>query len=155
MIPQHIHKIERTTSENSAFHQLIAELDEDLNSRYGELQKQYNGFNRVDKIDTVVIVRIENEAVGCGCFKLFNSETVEIKRVFVQKSFRGNGIADAILKELETWAGELGFTAAVLETGKGQPEAIRFYTKQGYSVIPNFGQYIGNDNSVCMKKHTL
>ena len=145
-------KLERTTNEDGEFRRLIAELDEDLNSRYGELQKQYNGFNRVDKIDTVVIVRIENEAVGCGCFKSFDNETVEIKRVFVQKSFRGNGIADAILKELETWAGELGFTAAVLETGKGQPEAIRFYTKQDYTVIPNFGQYIGNDNSVCMKK---
>ncbi|MTK53191.1 GNAT family N-acetyltransferase [Paludibacter sp.] len=145
-------KQERTTNENAAFRRLIAELDEDLNSRYGELQKQYNGFNRVDKIDTVVIARIENEAVGCGCFKPFDNETVEIKRVFVQKSFRGKGIADAILKELETWAAELGFTSAILETGKSQPEAIRFYTKQGYAAIPNFGQYVGNDNSICMKK---
>lgn len=145
-------KLERTTNENGEFRRLITELDEDLNSRYGELQKQYNPFNKVDKIDTVVIARIENEAVGCGCFKPFDNETVEIKRVFVQKSFRGNGIADAILKELETWAAELGYTTAVLETGKGQPEAIRFYTKQGYAAISNFGQYIGNDNSVCMKK---
>jgi GNAT superfamily N-acetyltransferase len=145
-------KLERTTNENGEFRQLIAELDEDLNCRYGELQKQYNLFNKVDKIDTVVIARIENEAVGCGCFKPFDNETVEIKRVFVQKSFRGNGIADAILKELETWASELGFAAAVLETGKGQPEAIRFYIRQGYTIIPKLGQYIGNDNSVCMKK---
>jgi GNAT superfamily N-acetyltransferase len=145
-------KLERTTNEDGEFRRLIAELDEDLNSRYGELQKQYNGFNRVDKIDTVVIARIENEVVGCGCFKPFDNATVEIKRVFLQKNFRGNGIADTILKELESWAAELGYTAAVLETGKGQPEAIRFYTKQGYIVIPNFGQYIGNDNSVCMKK---
>ncbi len=144
--------LERTTNENAALRRLIGELDEDLNSRYGDLQKQYNGFNQVDKIDTVVIARIENEAVGCGCFKSFDNEMVEIKRVFVQKSFRGNGIADAILKELETWAAELGFTAAVLETGKGQPEAIRFYTRQGYNIVPNFGQYIGNDNSICMKK---
>lgn len=152
MIPQYIHKIEHTTSENPAFHQLIAELDEDLNSRYGELQKQYNPFNKVEKIDTVVIARIDGQAIGCGCFKPFDSETVEIKRVFLQKSFRGNGIANTILNELETWASELGFAAAVLETGIGQPEAIRFYTKQGYTVISNFGQYIGNDNSVCMKK---
>ena len=145
-------KLERTTNENRAFRGLITELDEDLNSRYGELQKQYNGFNRVEKIDTVVIARIDNEAVGCGCFKPFDNATVEIKRVFLQKSFRGDGVADAILKELESWATELGFTAAVLETGKGQPEAIRFYSKQGYTVIPNFGQYIGNDNSVCMQK---
>jgi GNAT superfamily N-acetyltransferase len=145
-------KLERTTNENRAFRRLIAELDEDLDSRYGELQKQYNDFNKVEKIDTVVIARKENKAVGCGCFKPFDGETVEIKRVFVQKSFRGKGISDTILKELETWAAKLGFSAAVLETGKGQPEAIRFYTKQGYTVISNFGQYRGNDNSVCMEK---
>ena len=145
-------RLERTTNENGAFRQLITELDEELNSRYGELQKQYNPFNKIEQNDTVVIARIDNEAVGCGCFKPFDKATVEIKRVFLQKSFRGNGVADAILKELESWATELGFTAAVLETGKGQPEAIRFYTKQGYTVIPNFGQYISNDNSVCMQK---
>jgi GNAT superfamily N-acetyltransferase len=145
-------KLERTTNEHGEFRRLIAELDEDLNSRYGELQKEYNGFNRVEKIDTVVLARKENKAVGCGCFKPFDDKTAEIKRVFLRKSFRGNGIAEILLKELESWASELGFTAAILETGKGQPEAIRFYTKQGYTVIPNFGQYSGNDNSICMKK---
>ena len=145
-------KLERATSENADFRQLIAELDEDLNSRYGELQKQYNGFNRVEKIDTVVIARIENQAVGCGCFKPFDNKSVEIKRIFLQKNFRGQGIADALLKELEASAVELGYTSAVLETGKGQPEAIRFYAKLGYAPTPNYGEYIGNENSVCMKK---
>ncbi len=145
-------RLERTTNENGAFRQLITELDEELNSRYGELQKQYNGFNRVEQIDTVVIARIDGQAIGCGCFKPFDNETVEIKRVFLQKNFRSNGIADVILKELEKWAAELGFRSAVLETGKGQPEAIRFYTKQGYTPIPNYGQYVGNENSVCMQK---
>jgi hypothetical protein len=39
-----------------------------------------------------------------------------------------------------------------LETGKQQPEAIRLYEKSGYAYIPNYGQYAGVDNSVCMKK---
>ncbi len=143
---------ERTTSSNADFRMLVGELDEDLNSRYGDLQKQYNGFNRVEQIDTVVIARIDGKAIGCGCFKPFDNETAEIKRVFLRKECRGNGFADVILKELERWAAELGFRSAVLETGKGQPEAIRFYTKQGYTLIPNYGQYSGNENSVCMKK---
>lgn len=145
-------KIERTTSDNPAFRQLIGELDEELNSRYGELQKQYNPFNKIEQNDTVVIARIDGIAVGCGCFKSFDDKTVEIKRVYLQKNFRGNGIASEIMKELEQWAAELGYTTAVLETGKGQPEAIRFYAKLGYTLTPNFGQYIGNDNSVCMRK---
>jgi hypothetical protein len=40
----------------------------------------------------------------------------------------------------------------VLETGKRQPDAIHLYEKAGYRRFPNFGQYIGVDNSVCMEK---
>jgi hypothetical protein len=47
---------------------------------------------------------------------------------------------------------ELGYAEAILETGKKQPEAIRSYQKSGYELIPNFGQYQGVENSVCMKK---
>ena len=40
----------------------------------------------------------------------------------------------------------------ILETGFKQPEAIRLYTKNNYNVIPNYGQYAGMVNSVCMEK---
>ena len=33
-----------------------------------------------------------------------------------------------------------------------QPEAIALYRKNGYSQIPNYGQYIGMDNSICFEK---
>lgn len=145
----------RTTSEHADFRSLIGELDADLNSRYGDLQKQYDGFNKIEEINTVVLVRDNDKAIGCGCFKVMGDDTVEIKRVFLRKEHRGNGIADRILRELELWAAELGYTSAVLETGKGQPEAIRFYTRLGYAPIPNYGHYAGNDNSVCMRKSFL
>ena len=57
-----------------------------------------------------------------------------------------------ILKELEKWAAELNYTKCVLETGKKQPEAITLYLKNGYAIIPNYGQYIGIENSVCFAK---
>jgi putative acetyltransferase len=39
-----------------------------------------------------------------------------------------------------------------LETGKKQPEAIVLYKRNGYAVIPNFGQYENVENSVCFEK---
>jgi hypothetical protein len=57
-----------------------------------------------------------------------------------------------VLRELETWAGELHYTSCLLETGLKQPEAIRLYEKNGYALIPNYGQYAGVDNSVCFEK---
>jgi GNAT superfamily N-acetyltransferase len=65
---------------------------------------------------------------------------------------RGKRIAAEILTELEHWARELNYTACILETGKKQPEAIRLYERSGYTLIPNYGQYAGVENSVCMKK---
>lgn len=59
-------------------------------------------------------------------------------------------IAEKVLQELEAWAVELNVTEFILETGKRQPEAIRLY--QRCEIIPNFGQYEGDENSVCMQK---
>ncbi|WP_369804232.1 hypothetical protein [Siphonobacter sp. SORGH_AS_0500] len=47
----------------------------------------------------------------------------------------------------------MGYEYCVLETGKRQQPAIALYTRSGYQPIPNYGQYIGMDNSVCMKKN--
>jgi len=40
----------------------------------------------------------------------------------------------------------------VLETGKKQIDAIALYTKNGYHIIPNYGQYAGVEYSLCFEK---
>ena len=72
--------------------------------------------------------------------------------MFVKPTFRSKGAATAVLKELENWARENNYTTAILETVKAQPEAIALYNKNGYEVIPNFGQYQNMEKSVCMRK---
>ena len=124
-------------------------LDNELYNRFGDIQIQYDKYNKVDSIDTVVIGYVDDCPAGCGCFKFFDKDTVEIKRMFVKPEFRGSGIAKIILLELEQWAVEKGFSKSILETGINLPEAKRFYSKLGYGLIDNFGQYIGNPNSIC------
>ncbi len=145
-------KITRTDSENEDFQALVRLLDADLAIRDGDMHGYYAQFNKIDALKTVVVAHQDESAVGCGAFKKFTDESVEIKRMFVRPENRGQGIAVEILKELENWAAEIGFKSAVLETGKKQPEAIRLYAKSGYELIPNYGQYEGLENSVCMKK---
>jgi putative acetyltransferase len=145
-------KLLKCNSENQDFRNLVHFLDEDLNSRYGILQSQYEKFNKIEAIGTVVVAYLDEIPVGCGCFKKFDSNSVEIKRMFVKKENRGKGIAKMILTELERWAIENGNKTSFLETGIKQYEAISFYTNFGYERIDNFGQYIGNTNSICMSK---
>jgi GNAT superfamily N-acetyltransferase len=94
-----------------------------------------------------------NVAVGCGAIKAFDDASMEVKRMFTLPESRGTGIASNILHALETWAAELGYKTCVLETGKKQPEAIALYQKSGYEITPNYGQYVGIENSVCFMKN--
>lgn len=145
-------KIIRTDSDNADFQALVRLLDEDLAIRDGAEHAFYAQFNKIDSLKNTVVAYQDESPVGCGAFKPFDDESVEIKRMFVRPENRGRGVAGEILRELEDWAQELDFKSTVLETGKKQPEAIRLYQKSGYQVIPNYGQYAGMENSVCMKK---
>jgi len=144
--------LERTTTDDADFIQLVGLLDAYLSIIDGEDHAFYAQYNKTDKLRNVVVCYEANLAVGCGAFRAYDTDTVEIKRMFVLPESRGKGIAGIILKELESWATELHFTTAILETGKKQTDAIQLYQKSGYSLIPNFGQYENIDNSVCMKK---
>lgn len=142
----------RTDSGNRDFQSLVRLLDHELQIRDGADHSFYAQFNKIDQIQHVIVAYIENKAVGCGAFKPFADHTVEIKRMFVDPEFRGQRIAQHILAALEVWATETGSSSCVLETGYKQPEAIQLYQRCGYERIPNYGQYIGVDNSLCMQK---
>ena len=142
----------KTTSESIDFQKLVALLDETLKIKDGADHDFYSQYNKLDTINNVVVCYQDDIAIGCGAFKEFNSNTVEIKRMFVHPDFRGKGIASKVLKELELWANELNYTGCVLETGKNNPEAIALYNKSGYEIIPNYGQYENIETSVCLKK---
>jgi putative acetyltransferase len=142
----------RTNSDDADFRELVALLDADLAIRDGAEHSFYAQFNKVDAIRHVVVAYEDETAVGCGAFKEFERGAVEIKRMFVRENVRGRGVAKLILAELEAWAKETDYTECVLETGWKQPEAIALYRKSGYEIIPNYGQYVGVENSVCMRK---
>jgi len=144
--------ITRTTSDNIDFQKLVVLLDEVLKIKDGIDHDFYAQYNKLDKINHVIVCYQQGIAVGCGAFKEYDSDTVEIKRMFVHPDYRGKGIASVVLKELEIWASEIHYTNCVLETGKNNPEAIALYQKSGYEIIPNYGQYENIDTSVCLKK---
>ena len=142
----------RTSSDNADFRKMVIALDKDLYHRNGETQKLYEQYNQIDKIKHAIVIFVDDKAVGCGCFKRFDDETVEIKRMFVLPEMRGKHLAAQLLQELENWAIEEGYRKSVLETGLRQLEAIRLYTRSGYLQTENYGQYIGMEDSICYRK---
>ncbi|RZK18716.1 MAG: N-acetyltransferase [Hymenobacter sp.] len=142
----------RTTSASPDFCALVRLLDQDLAVRDGAEHGFYAQFNKIDLIRHVVVAYLADQPVGCGAFKEFELGAVEIKRMYVRPAQRRQGVAQAVLGELEKWATELDYRAAVLETGRRQPEAIALYQRNGYAFVPNYGQYVGIENSVCLRK---
>jgi len=144
--------IVRTDNSNLHFQQLVALLDTDLAKRDGEDNAFYTQFNGINILQHCVVYYKNNIPLGCGALKQFNETAMEVKRMYVLPETRGKGIASLLLKDLEKWVMELGFSHCVLETGLRQPEAISLYKKNGYTVIPNYPPYEGINNSVCFKK---
>lgn len=132
---------------------LIAELDAELRQRYpgepingidaGEFQAAGGYF---------VVARASSDYAGCGAFRPLSASTVEIKRMFVRRESRRQGIAQAILHALEAQAKRRGYTHCVLETAIRQPEALALYRAAGYSEIEPFGPYVESERSVCLGK---
>ena len=141
----------RTNSDNHDFKSLSALFDDYLVDIDGEEKDFFAFYNNV-QLDTVLVVYENSEAVGCGAFKKFDENTAEIKRMFIHPNHRNKGIASLVLTELENWASEFGFSSFILETSPKLTSAIAMYEKTGYQLIPNYGQYIGVENSICMKK---
>ena len=144
--------IKRSDSNNPDFIKLVKYLDADLAEKDGSDHAFYSQFNKIDKIKHAVVLYENDTAIGCGAMKEFAENIMEVKRMYTVTESRGKGIATKILNELENWAAELSYKKCVLETGKRQPEAIELYKKNGYKIFPNYGQYVGIENSVCFKK---
>lgn len=145
----------KTDSSDNDFIKLVAKLDAYLKVIDGDEHAFYAQHNTIDKLNHVIIAYEQDQPVGCGAIKAFDGNTMEVKRMFTDPDVRGKGIATKVLTELEQWALELGFNKCILETGKRMPDAINLYKKNGYTPIPNYGQYIGVENSVCFEKELL
>jgi putative acetyltransferase len=142
----------RTDSDHPDFMALVKKLDAELAERDGTEHSFYDQFNKIVNLEQVVVLYENDKPVSCGALKEVAPRKMEVKRMYTEPAHRGKGLAAFVLKELETWAHELAYETCVLETGKRQPEAIRLYEKAGYKKIPNYGQYVGVENSVCFEK---
>lgn len=143
--------IKKTTSDDLDFKYLTRLFDDYLVDIDGDEKDFFALYNQI-YIQNVLICYDNETAVGCGAYKEYEPKVAEIKRMFVLPEQRGKGIAASLLNQLELWAAESGYTSCILETSVRLESAIALYKKAGYEIIPNYGQYVGVQSSVCMKK---
>lgn len=145
-------KIIRTDSDNKDFRDLVYLLDYELSISNGDKDSFFRQFNKLDTIRHALVAYSDCLPAGCGAIREYDNGIMEVKRMYVKTEMRGKKIGKKILIELERWAEELGYKNLILETGRSLSEVIGLYTRYGFSVIPNYGQYENSELSVCFKK---
>lgn len=142
--------ITRVAWDDEAAAALRAAQRAELDARYGSDDHEPGSPPSAADI-AVFLVALDafGSPVGCGGLRLLDARSAEIKRMYVVPSARGTGVSTAVLRSLEAEAASLGLTELLLETGTGQPDAMRFYEREGYAPIPNFGPYRDESTSRC------
>jgi len=132
---------------------LIADLDAYQDSLYPAEARYALDLASLSKPNVFFVVARDERhtALGCGAVVL-NDSYGEVKRMYVRPEARGKGIAKQVIVALEASAYESGCRELMLETGPYQPEALRFYTSQGYVRRGAFGAYPEHPLSVFMGK---
>jgi putative acetyltransferase len=147
-------KIEARPWDDPAGEELRRRQREELDARYGTDDHEPGPPPSAADID-LFLVAVDpdtGQAVCCGALRQLDPHAAEIKRMYVVPESRGSGVATSLLRALEAAALERGWRTLRLETGTEQPDAERFYRREGYHQIPLFGNYVGSTLSVCYER---
>ena len=145
--------VEQVAFEHPASVSLRQAQRDELTIRYGTADSEPGPApSAADVTAFFVAFDDEGEAIGCGGLRAIDGSHGEIKRMFVRPENRGTGVSTAVLATIEDHARGLGWHRLVLETGDRQPDAMRFYAREGYTPIPAFGHYVGVAASRCYEK---
>ncbi|AMK16185.1 GNAT family N-acetyltransferase [Methanobrevibacter olleyae] len=141
-----------TNEKDERFIELTKELDKEYFQIYGDIALEYQEYNDLKDPHIVLLLLNWTRPIACASYKLFDKDTIEIKRVYVKRRYRRKGIAYKLVKQLEKLAIEENFKYSIIETGSENYSAINLYKKLDYEIIDNFGQFKGDDLCICMKK---
>jgi putative acetyltransferase len=150
--------VERISAKDNDAAELIEKLNEFLYEAYKHYldEPEYDMEDYLDDAEelsksNVIFLGARNGAndlVGIGAIKNLDGYS-ELKRIYVEPWYRGEGVADLILKNLEQHSEH---DIIRLETGTEQPAAVKFFWQYGYEKRSPYGNYPDHPASIFMEK---
>lgn len=92
----------------------------------------------------------DDNVIGTVGLKKIDDDTVELKALYLDKNYRGQGLGTKLINTAVDEARQLGFKTIVLDSMSGYKDALKLYEKTGFVPTERF-----NDNpyaDVFMKK---
>src|SRR4051812_6493234 len=100
----------------------------------GELKQLAEVFSEA-KRNAFWVVESAGEIVGCFGIESHGADDTELRRMYLDKSHRGGGIAQRMLDHAQAQARALGFTQMILSTAEIQRSAVGLYRKSGFRQV--------------------
>ena len=100
----------------------------------GELKQLLEVFSEA-KRNAFWVVESANEIVGSFGIESHGTDNTELRRMYLDRGYRGLGIAQRMLDCAQAEARALGFTKMIVSTAQIQKAADRFYRKSGFRQI--------------------
>lgn len=147
--------IQKISVDQKGFAELLAQSTAYMDALYPPESNQLLSTEELANDNVHIVGAFSEEAlVAIGAVKNMCEDEIygEIKRVFVEPSYRGQGVGALIMMALEQYLHENNVYIARLETGIYQPESLALYRKLGYKECAIFGTHNENPHSIFMEK---
>jgi ribosomal protein S18 acetylase RimI-like enzyme len=117
------------------------------------VHSKYEEFTTISSNDGVLfILEYDDMVIGMGALHRYDSESGEIKRMYIKPAYRGRGFGKKLLKNLVEVGKESGYTALRLDTGGFMDTAQHVYTSVGFKKIP---EYTKSEVPIPLRHHWL
>ena len=97
----------------------------------GELKQLSDVFSEARR-NAFWVVESADGIVGSFGIESRNVTDTELRRMYLDKEYRGSGVAQRMLDFAQTSARALGFTKMILSSAQIQEAAVSFYRKSGF-----------------------
>lgn len=153
--PAHAVEIRAVDPQGEAALALLREAAIDARALYPELHDPaapWPGNAPTPPGGVYLLAFVNGQPLASGALRPLDRPTAEVRRMYVHRAARRQGLARLMLAALETEARALGYTRLRLETGCRQQPAMALYEACGFARIPPFGEYTDDPTSVCFEK---
>jgi putative acetyltransferase len=92
---------------------------------------------------TFLVALNGEQVIGSGALRRLDTETAELKRMWLLEAYHGQGIGYRLITNLIEFARDKGYARIRLQTSPLQVRALAFYRKVGFYEIPCYNDGVG------------
>lgn len=135
--------IEQADPRNDAARYCLGEYYAELGRRFARgfdvsLSRDPDAADMVRPRGVFLLAMSDGLPIGCVGLKGTGGDVAEVKRLWINESARGFGLAKRLMHAVETIARELSVKTLRLDTNSALPEALKLYRTSGWVEIDRF-----------------